>query len=146
MLDVRRLRVLQEVVTHGSFSAAAESLHLSQSAVSQQIAVLETEAGIPLLQRTSVGPKLTAAAGAGIAGVLGGGGAVGTFKALFLLCGATAVTAGVCGGVAGLRRRLGCEVPVAGQDLDAQGARRRRLRVGVTNTRSLAAARRNQLG
>jgi DNA-binding transcriptional LysR family regulator len=61
MLDVRRLRVLQEVVTSGSFSAAAESLHLSQSAVSQQIAVLEREVGIPLLERTSAGPKLTAA-------------------------------------------------------------------------------------
>jgi DNA-binding transcriptional LysR family regulator len=61
MLDVRRLRVMQEVVARGSFSGAAESLHLSQSAVSQQIAVLEREAGIPLLQRTSEGPKLTAA-------------------------------------------------------------------------------------
>jgi DNA-binding transcriptional LysR family regulator len=61
MLDVRRLRVLQEVVTSGSFSAAAGSLHLSQSAVSQQIAVLEREVGIPLLERTSAGPKLTAA-------------------------------------------------------------------------------------
>jgi DNA-binding transcriptional LysR family regulator len=61
MLDVRRIRVLQEVVTRGSFSAAAESLHLSQSAVSQQIAVLEREVGVPLLQRTSDGPKLTAA-------------------------------------------------------------------------------------
>jgi len=53
--------VLQEVVGRGSFSAAAESLHLSQSAVSQQIATLEREAGIPLLERTSAGPKLTAA-------------------------------------------------------------------------------------
>src|SRR3954451_21065455 len=61
MLDVRRLRVLQEVVARGSFSGAAESLHLSQSAVSQQIAVLEKEVGIPLLQRTNEGPKLTAA-------------------------------------------------------------------------------------
>jgi DNA-binding transcriptional LysR family regulator len=61
MLDVRRIRVLQEVVTRGSFSAAAESLHLSQSAVSQQIATLEREVGVPLLQRTSEGPKLTAA-------------------------------------------------------------------------------------
>src|SRR5919198_3245639 len=61
MLDVRRLRVLREVVARGSFSAAAESLHLSQSAVSQQIAVLEREAGVPLLERTSAGPKLTAA-------------------------------------------------------------------------------------
>jgi DNA-binding transcriptional LysR family regulator len=49
------------VVTRGSFSAAAESLHLSQSAVSQQIAVLEREVGIPLLERTSDGPKLTTA-------------------------------------------------------------------------------------
>src|SRR3954454_13609562 len=61
MLDIRRIRVLQEVVGRGSFSAAADSLHLSQSAVSQQIAVLEREVGIPLLQRTSDGPKLTSA-------------------------------------------------------------------------------------
>ena len=61
MLDVRRLRVLQKVVARGSFSAAAESLHLSQSAVSQQIAVLEREVGISLLERTSEGPKLTTA-------------------------------------------------------------------------------------
>jgi len=53
--------VLREVIARGSFSAAAESLHLSQSAVSQQIAVLEREVGIPLLERTSEGPKLTAA-------------------------------------------------------------------------------------
>jgi molybdate transport repressor ModE-like protein len=61
MLDVRRLRVLREVTQHGSFSAAADALHLSQSAVSQQIAVLEREVGIPLLERTSNGPKLTSA-------------------------------------------------------------------------------------
>jgi DNA-binding transcriptional LysR family regulator len=61
MLDVRRIRVLQEVVGRGSFSAAADSLHLSQSAVSQQIATLEREVGVPLLDRTSEGPKVTAA-------------------------------------------------------------------------------------
>jgi DNA-binding transcriptional LysR family regulator len=61
MLDVRRIRVLQEVIGRGSFSGAADSLHLSQSAVSQQIAVLEREVGVPLLERTSEGPKLTAA-------------------------------------------------------------------------------------
>jgi len=61
MLDVRRLKVLQEVVSRGSFSAAAETLHLSQSAVSQQVAVLEREVGIGLLERTNEGPKLTAA-------------------------------------------------------------------------------------
>jgi DNA-binding transcriptional LysR family regulator len=61
MLDVRRMRVLREVISSGSFSAAAEALHLSQSAVSQQIAVLEREVGMPLLERTSEGPKLTPA-------------------------------------------------------------------------------------
>ena len=49
------------MVARGSFSAAADSLHLSQSAVSQQIAVLEREVGISLLERTSEGPKLTTA-------------------------------------------------------------------------------------
>jgi DNA-binding transcriptional LysR family regulator len=61
MLDVKRIRVLQEVVARGSFSAAADSLHLSQSAVSQQVAALEREVGVPLLERTSDGPKLTSA-------------------------------------------------------------------------------------
>lgn len=61
MLDVKRLGVLREVVARGSFSAAADSLHLSQSAVSQQVAVLEREVGMQLLERTSDGPKLTPA-------------------------------------------------------------------------------------
>ena len=61
MLDVKRIRVLREVVQQGSFSAAADSLHLSQSAISQQVAALEREVGQPLLERTSDGPKLTAA-------------------------------------------------------------------------------------
>jgi DNA-binding transcriptional LysR family regulator len=61
MLDVKRLGVLREVVTRGSFSAAADSLHLSQSAVSQQVAALEREVGMQLLERTSDGPKLTIA-------------------------------------------------------------------------------------
>jgi molybdate transport repressor ModE-like protein len=60
MLDVKRLRVLQEVACRGSFSAAAEELYLSQSAVSQQVATLEREVGMPLLDRTSDGPRLTA--------------------------------------------------------------------------------------
>jgi len=61
MIDVKRLRVLREVVQRGSFSAAADTLHLSQSAVSQQVAALEREVGLQLLERTSEGPKLTAA-------------------------------------------------------------------------------------
>jgi molybdate transport repressor ModE-like protein len=61
MLDVKRLRILSEVVCKGSFSAAAESLYLSQSAVSQQVATLEREVGMPLLDRANGGPTLTAA-------------------------------------------------------------------------------------
>lgn len=59
MLDVRRLHVLAEVARQGSFSAAADALYLSQSAVSQQVATLEREVGMPLLERTRNGPKLT---------------------------------------------------------------------------------------
>lgn len=59
MLDVKRLRILREVASQGSFSAAAEALYLSQSAVSQQVATLEREVGMSLLERTREGPKLT---------------------------------------------------------------------------------------
>ena len=58
MLDLKRLRVLAEVARQGSFSGAAEELYLSQSAVSQQVATLEKEVGMPLLERTRQGPKL----------------------------------------------------------------------------------------
>jgi molybdate transport repressor ModE-like protein len=58
MLDLKRLRVLAEVARQGSFSGAAEALYMSQSAVSQQVATLEKEVGMPLLERTRQGPKL----------------------------------------------------------------------------------------
>jgi DNA-binding transcriptional LysR family regulator len=61
MLDVRRMRVLREVALRGSFSAAAESLSFTQSAVSQQIAALEREAGAVLVQRSARGVRLTEA-------------------------------------------------------------------------------------
>jgi len=61
MLSVVRLRVLREVAQHGSISAAAEALSYTQSAVSQQIAVLEREAGMKLLERRPRGVRLTAA-------------------------------------------------------------------------------------
>lgn len=51
MLDVRRLRILREVARRGSFSAAAEAVGYTQSAVSQQVAALEREVGVPLLDR-----------------------------------------------------------------------------------------------
>ncbi|HEX8208523.1 MAG TPA: LysR family transcriptional regulator, partial [Solirubrobacteraceae bacterium] len=61
MLDVRRLRVFDEVARRGSFAAAAAYLHFSQSAVSQQIAVLEREAGTQLVERQARGVSLTPA-------------------------------------------------------------------------------------
>jgi molybdate transport repressor ModE-like protein len=59
MLDVRRLKVLREVATCGSFSAAAQSLSFTQSAVSQQVAALERECGTKLLERGPRGVRLT---------------------------------------------------------------------------------------
>ena len=59
MLDVKRMRVLREVAAQGSFSAAAEALAYTQSAVSQQIAALEREAGTVLVERGARGVKLT---------------------------------------------------------------------------------------
>jgi DNA-binding transcriptional LysR family regulator len=51
MLDVRRMRLLREVATRGTIAAAAEALDFTPSAVSQQIAALEREAGIALVDR-----------------------------------------------------------------------------------------------
>jgi DNA-binding transcriptional LysR family regulator len=61
MLNVVRLKVLKEVAYRGSFSAAAAALSYTQSAVSQQIAALEAEAGTALLERHPRGVSLTAA-------------------------------------------------------------------------------------
>jgi DNA-binding transcriptional LysR family regulator len=61
MLNVGRLRVLREVAQRGSFSAAADSLSYTQSAVSQQIAALEAETGMALLERLPRGVRLTEA-------------------------------------------------------------------------------------
>src|SRR4029079_11314381 len=59
MLDVRRMRVLREVAIRGSFSAAAEALSFTQSAISQQIAALEREAGATLVERSARGVRLS---------------------------------------------------------------------------------------
>src|ERR1700757_401314 len=61
MLHVGRLRVLKEVAYRGSLSSAAEALSYTQSAISQQIAALEAEAGMTLLERHPRGVSLTAA-------------------------------------------------------------------------------------
>ncbi|MCU1590190.1 MAG: putative LysR-family regulator [Frankiales bacterium] len=54
-LDPRRLLVLHAVDRHGSVQAAAERLHLTPSAVSQQLSKLEAETGVALLDRTRLG-------------------------------------------------------------------------------------------
>lgn len=61
MLNVGRLRVLIEVARQGSFSAAADALTYTQSAVSQQIATLEAETGMTMLERHPRGVRLTQA-------------------------------------------------------------------------------------
>lgn len=61
MLHPGRLRVLTEVVSHGSFSGAAEALSYTQSAVSQAIARLEAETGATLVVRDRAGVRPTAA-------------------------------------------------------------------------------------
>ncbi|MEV6103671.1 LysR family transcriptional regulator [Streptomyces sp. NPDC051940] len=61
MLDTRRLQMLRAVATTGSVSAAAANLGYTPSAVSQQMTVLEREAGLPLLERIGRGVRLTSA-------------------------------------------------------------------------------------
>jgi DNA-binding transcriptional LysR family regulator len=59
MLDTRRLLVLREVAAHGSVSGAADALGYTPSAVSQQLAALEREAGRALIERRGRGIRLT---------------------------------------------------------------------------------------
>jgi DNA-binding transcriptional LysR family regulator len=61
MLDLRRLRLLRELSARGTIGAVAESLSYSPSAVSQQLAALEKEAGVKLLERAGRNVRLTAA-------------------------------------------------------------------------------------
>lgn len=60
-MENHRLRVFREVVACMSFRKAAEVLHLSQPAVSQQIRVLEEEYGTRLFDRDGNHIALTAA-------------------------------------------------------------------------------------
>jgi DNA-binding transcriptional LysR family regulator len=59
MFQLRHLEVFREVARLGSLSAAAELLTYTQPAVSQQMAALERSAGMPLLNRTTRGVRLT---------------------------------------------------------------------------------------
>ncbi|MGW6741758.1 LysR family transcriptional regulator [Streptomyces sp. NPDC055025] len=59
MLNLERLRTLDALARHGSVSGAAEGLHVTTSAVSQQMAKLEREVGQQLLARNGRGVRLT---------------------------------------------------------------------------------------
>jgi DNA-binding transcriptional LysR family regulator len=59
MFDLVRLRVLHTVAGHGTLAAAAQALHLTPSAISQQMAKLEREAGCRLMERQGRRVRLT---------------------------------------------------------------------------------------
>lgn len=59
MLDLRRLRLLRELARRGTIAAVAEALSYSPSAVSQQLAALEKEAGVRLLEPVGRRVRLT---------------------------------------------------------------------------------------
>jgi DNA-binding transcriptional LysR family regulator len=67
MLDVRKLLLLRELAHRSTIAAVAEALCYTPSAVSQQLAALERDAGVPLLRRTGRRVTLTPA-GAALAG------------------------------------------------------------------------------
>jgi DNA-binding transcriptional LysR family regulator len=62
MLDLRRLRLLRELHERGTIAAVADALQYTPSAVSQQLAALERDAGVRLLERAGRGVRLTDAA------------------------------------------------------------------------------------
>lgn len=59
MFDLARLRVLHTVAGHGTLAAAAQALHLTPSAISQQMSKLEREAGFRLVERQGRRLRLT---------------------------------------------------------------------------------------
>jgi DNA-binding transcriptional LysR family regulator len=59
MLDLRRLRLLRELARRGTITAVAEALSYSPSAVSQQLAALEKETGVRLLEPAGRRVRLT---------------------------------------------------------------------------------------
>jgi DNA-binding transcriptional LysR family regulator len=61
MLDLRKLRLLRELHARGTVAAVAEALAYTPSAVSQQLAALQAEAGVPLTERIGRRLRLTEA-------------------------------------------------------------------------------------
>jgi DNA-binding transcriptional LysR family regulator len=104
MYDVRRLRLLRELAARGTVTAVAEALKYTPSAVSQQLAQLERDAGVALLERAGRGVRLTEA-GRRLAGHAD--------AILARMEAAEADLAGLSGGPAG-RLRIGCFQTAAG--------------------------------
>ena len=61
-MDLRQLEILQAIAETGSFTASGRKLHVSQSAISRQIALLEEELGEPLFLRVGRKVRMTPAA------------------------------------------------------------------------------------
>lgn len=61
LASIERLRLLREIAAHGTLSAAARALHLTQPAVSRQLARLERECGVRLVDRGARRVRLTEA-------------------------------------------------------------------------------------
>ena len=61
-MDLRQLEILQAIAETGSFTACGKKLHVSQSAISRQILLLEDELGEPLFLRVGRQVRMTPAA------------------------------------------------------------------------------------
>jgi DNA-binding transcriptional LysR family regulator len=61
-MDLRQLEILQAIAETGSFTACGRKLHVSQSAISRQILLLEEELGEPLVLRVGRQVRMTPAA------------------------------------------------------------------------------------
>jgi DNA-binding transcriptional LysR family regulator len=61
-MDLRQLEILQAIAETGSFTACGRKLHVSQSAISRQIMLLEEELGEPLFLRIGRKVRMTPAA------------------------------------------------------------------------------------
>src|SRR5690349_9657234 len=59
MLDMHRLRLLRELKHRGTLAAVAAALSYSPSSISQQLSLLETEVGVPLLEPVGRRVRLT---------------------------------------------------------------------------------------
>ncbi len=61
-MDLRQLEILQAIAETGSFTACGRKLHVSQSAISRQVLLLESELGEPLFLRVGRQVRMTPAA------------------------------------------------------------------------------------